>query len=668
MQLLMVATIGVLAYMLGGSMFMGLPIMASTVLVSLTVVCWAFQLLFEKDAAVRLNLWSLIFLPFLLYLYYNLYFVSKTPWRGEIETALWLQCTCFFMLFLNWGEGRNALKWIVVGMYAVMSVSIGIGLYYFWYAPDWLPLNRLKAVDHIGRLSGTFGIPNTLAAVLLLIMPILWVYVRLPRLKGYWRLLCGGLALLFMGAFLMTASRGGLIGLSVILLLLPWFWFEKKRHRLQYFGGLCILIALGVITLLWVDVKVEQRVVQAIHEQGERTRPMMWKAAWQIFADNPVFGTGLGSYRLEWYHYRPEGALIDPQFAHSDILEMFSNLGLLGGGLFYGALALVLFTAFKKWQSISFREISFDSIYRESSQQTLDRIREAGMEKTMDSKRLEAFQQGLGSGKKRRHNRQRDKGVLSGQKQVMGAVLLGFTGFLVHLCVDFHLRIPVVCFILILVLAFLLRQFTHRSITFYLDGWRKPAMIGGLMALSLWVFHTGFFSAYGAWHYFNGEECLIRLSLSENRPTNRYGLYSETEYWLEQTLEFQPKHAEAIYRLGRLNLTRAGFQPGNLIEIGQTSALYFDAALKYAPDYCAPMTYMGVAYAYMDADRSEVLPWLRKGIEAAPNYSTSWHYLGWYLSMCPDMRDEALKSLERALTLDPKDEITLDLRARLLLR
>lgn len=75
-------------------------------------------------------------------------------------------------------------------------------------------------------------------------------------------------------------------------------------------------------------------------------RLMMWKSAWQAFLDHPWTGTGLGTYKLEYLHYRlPTEIGSSGDLAHCDYIQLLMEGGpillaaLLAWGIYVAALA-----------------------------------------------------------------------------------------------------------------------------------------------------------------------------------------------------------------------------------------------------------------------------------------------------------------------------------------
>jgi hypothetical protein len=106
-------------------------------------------------------------------------------------------------------------------------------------------------------------------------------------------------------------------------------------------GVVAAAVALGA--LLYATVPgVRARLDGLVQDRGEKTRPIVWRAAWQLWQDSPVLGTGAGSYNVLFERYRPERFWDEPQWAHNDYLNTLSDYGAVGFGLFFGGVVIVV--------------------------------------------------------------------------------------------------------------------------------------------------------------------------------------------------------------------------------------------------------------------------------------------------------------------------------------
>lgn len=134
-------------------------------------------------------------------------------------------------------------------------------------------------------------------------------------------LTCGVIALF------LTFSRGAYLGFSAALIFTLLGSLASKRRKKIAGAGLAILIA--SIILLNFNNPISQRFYATFNltEGSNIQRIAIWKEAFEIFKNNPLFGTGIGNYAVEkniLADYR------DPSNAHNLYLDIAAETGIFG--------------------------------------------------------------------------------------------------------------------------------------------------------------------------------------------------------------------------------------------------------------------------------------------------------------------------------------------------
>jgi O-antigen ligase len=335
-------------------------------------------------------------LPFLVYAGFNAAMVSPVPWLGWADWTGWAIFAAVHWIALNGLAPGSPRRWVHGVMATTAVVSVGLACYQRWYDPDWLMLGRTQTIYFAGRTSGAFGVPNSQAAMLLLLLPIAIGRAIEPATTGLRRVLAVLLTLIFLFGLYLTISRGAWLSLALAVALWPLLMPNRSwRFRL----GLAA-VALSVSVLVGVALyhavpSVRSRLVALVVDRGETTRPIMWRAAWSLFREQPVLGSGAGSYNTLFERYRPSGFRDEPQWAHNDYLNTLSDYGVVGFGLLAGGF-------------------------------------------------LWAIGRALRAGRLRERRAR--------------AITIGLVGFALSLAIDFHLKIPALAMFLAVILAEWLRS------------------------------------------------------------------------------------------------------------------------------------------------------------------------------------------------------------------
>ena len=175
--------------------------------------------------------------------------------------------------------------------------------------------------------------------------PLLWrsvlrqLFLRMPRSVSV------PLAMLILcsAGFLMTNSRAGIV-LSFVSLIIA--FATVFRHDVPRRGGGAVIILISVVTALLLLQVFGGRVsgrfdVQGLSDEG---RLDVYRSTLKMIADNPWFGTGLGTFAWGFPAFRSANISMWGVWdrAHSTPLELASDLGLPLAGIIILAWLIIL--------------------------------------------------------------------------------------------------------------------------------------------------------------------------------------------------------------------------------------------------------------------------------------------------------------------------------------
>ncbi|AOS45294.1 O-Antigen ligase [Lacunisphaera limnophila] len=544
-----------------------------------------------------LHLAWLIPLPFLLYALASTVWVAPAPWLAWREWHLWFQAWLVFGLVLHCGLGR-AQTWTLVGTLALLVlVGTGMAAYQRFVDPTWMMLGRTQAAQFVGRSAGMFGIPNSFAGLIGLLLPVCLVLLFSRVVRPAAKILCAWLALLLLFALVLTGSRGGWIALGLALLAWPFLGTGDWRRRV--WGGLAgLVLAASAFGLLHrYSDEARQRLEPLLDGRLEASRPILWRAGWQMWQEAPWLGRGAASYNVLFEQYRPRGFHDEPRWAHNDHLNTLTDYGLVGFALWAGGGAVLL------WRG------------------------------------------GLAMRRARREGRGGD--LLQHWRWRLG-LLLGLMAFGLHLGVDFHTKIPALILAAAVISALLVRDD---------PAWRRPCRpVMAVAGLALLLGGVIFWSGTRAIPAYRAED----LRSEARRSIDRFARTGEGELRrlipaakadFIRAVRIDAANGQAWSDLAYATVQGWHAQGGDLVTLGRYAELAADEALDRCPLIAEFWVRKAVALD-IQRGRPETESCYRRALELAPNFAGWWFYYAYHLQAFPNKKAEALAAAEKGLTLD----------------
>jgi O-antigen ligase len=191
-----------------------------------------------------------------------------------------------------------------------------------------------------GRLGGATGDPNFLAAgvvaaVVLAAALLLSRYEVPTRMRPLVSAAVGLILIILIAGIVATQSRGGLVAcLVVIVVAIPAF----PRQR-RWVMTIVLMLAAIMAVAFALSPSALQRVTQAGNGSG---RTDEWTIALRVVKAHPLTGVGDANYTVVERNYtRLPGTLTEaqylvdrPEVAHNTYLQLLSEIGIIGFGLF----------------------------------------------------------------------------------------------------------------------------------------------------------------------------------------------------------------------------------------------------------------------------------------------------------------------------------------------
>ena len=275
-----------------------------------------------------------------------------TRWALAQFTAAAL---CFYLGYASLG-GARSLAGFWLGLLVGFAVVLGSGLeqhfgglaesrehFLLYVQPQMkeVPPELMKRMTS-GRIFGTLFYPNTLATVILLLLPgllgLLWS-LKAWLTTGARMFLMAALALAALACLVWSGSKGGwLVMLLVGLVALLQVRFSR-RWKLTLVG---LVLAAGLVGFFWRYA--------AFFEEGATSvgaRFDYWRAAAQTVSNHPWLGSGPGTFGVVYQRIkRPDAEMA--RMAHNDYLQQGSDSGIPGLLAYGGFVVLALAGAYPR--------------------------------------------------------------------------------------------------------------------------------------------------------------------------------------------------------------------------------------------------------------------------------------------------------------------------------
>lgn len=336
-------------------------------------------------------------------------FLKKKDYNSAIQAVYQYKFTLVYSLLVCWAMGSyfyaiNPTETLVTLVRLINTYFIFIHLSILYYQQDMKQLfngialftaliltydaifvlnGLLKNMEsmnldqNIISLMGNHGNKNVMAATLLIKFPFcLWL---LFKNKGFIRFLGMGILMVGVMGLLVLNTRSTYVGLAIIIILFiaTTVYFKKENSKkaittqIAYF---IIPIFLGIFfanLILENAVKLQdvqtgygtvaKRIGDITLASEQNSRIHLWGTAIDYTLKHPFIGAGYGNWKLASIPYEKAFAneLFVPYHAHNDFLEMFADLGIIGGLSFGLMFILGLLFTLQTWRNKEAKDFHF---------------------------------------------------------------------------------------------------------------------------------------------------------------------------------------------------------------------------------------------------------------------------------------------------------------------
>lgn len=276
--------------------------------------------------------------------------VTALPETTRPQVYRLLTGVALYYAIVNWATSITRLRLLVIGtMLAGLLLAVSAPVSVTWLDSGKLPFISHSLYAHFTPLVSDTVNPNVMAGALVILLPtplaaLLFGWQQLSKLT---RGLAGVTALFMSGILILTQSRGGLMALAAVLLVMA---------LLRWRRGWLLLLASAIPGAIALQLLGAGVVLNALTTNnsfgGIENRLEIWSRAWYMIQEFPFTGIGMGSFQevtdmLYPLFLSPSGI----PHAHNLFLQVAVDLGIPGLIAWLAILMLVSTTA---WQIYSY--------------------------------------------------------------------------------------------------------------------------------------------------------------------------------------------------------------------------------------------------------------------------------------------------------------------------
>jgi O-antigen ligase len=299
---------------------------------ALLLLVWAFAICFGPEAKIE---WSALNWPFLGFIAVGvgqlLFHATAYPYLTREELLLVAAYFIFFFLAAQAFRTRadmTMLLWFLI--FLGFSVSL-LGIIQHFTSPN--EIYWFRRMPQGGDAFGPYVNRNHFAGFVELVAPVALSLIVFRGMRRDLFLMAGLLAIVPIGALILSGSRGGIVSFAFEIGVLALLARSRRGREGPRIGAIAIIALAALALIVWLGAGHAIERFSTMHP-GEVTlsrRYTMFVGASHVFRDHIVSGAGLGTLVSVYPRYETfyDGKLID--HVHNDYIETLAETGILGG-------------------------------------------------------------------------------------------------------------------------------------------------------------------------------------------------------------------------------------------------------------------------------------------------------------------------------------------------
>ena len=572
----------------------------------------------------RLSGVPFFFLPFSIWACLSVLYFSPVPWRGAYELVYLAGGLIFLWVGLNNLRTRAHLWVLLLCALAPAAAAVFRAYYQFFQsrtslADAWVSYPIELHADYAGRATGLFADPHSYAAYVLILLPGVWIAAIVPRLPVVLRVFFFYTGVILVASIAFAQSYWAAAMVGVLVVVVPFFCFERMKRRLLVAGGGLFATLLVFAGMFFASLPFERGFTHALSGEGEGLRLTLWKEALALWREHPLTGQGAGAY--SWAVERTNASMLPfvPVTPHNDFLLVLTQYGLLGAVLLFGPLGFILYRAYRRCSEEPFAR----------------RFREV---KTYVKMPFDRFFLSIGLG---------------------GMLAFGMVAFFL-----FPFYVPALLLLGLVLMVICGKYSFARTVAI------PPGSMAGILYFLATVVAGFLFAVYGGGRL-DSQALELRASQElEHLVAAQIPITGERErldavvHRYADAVSADPENVDAWIGMSSAICQMHYRNPAVFERTGARALEAAGRAYALCPEYWRASAQLGIAHA-LRGDLEAAERALARAVEMAPNSSHANYYYAAFLSRTGASLDLARRHVKRALEINPDHEVARQLQSRL---
>ena len=327
------------------------------------IILWIIKLLSVEGVTWNKNKLNLPIYLFIIILSFSL-MISNTIEVSFGDYIIFISYIILYFLVINVIGKKNEFD-SFIKLYFLTSFIVPLYTLIQYYGFD-------PYLDNLHSLTSTIGQKNWISNYLAMIFPVVFSYFLLEQTKKDKIKYFFFLSILY-ATLMICQSRGIWISISITTILAIYIIFKFKLIKIFQENKkwlTLLLVTFLIITIIYSTdnplnksaITIPQRALSTFDEQDPsiNTRLLIWGATLDMIKDKPLFGSGIGTFKMNYLDYQANYLKENPYYikysgkaaeAHNEYLQIWAELGIIGLGIFLSIIFIFYNIAIKYFKN-----------------------------------------------------------------------------------------------------------------------------------------------------------------------------------------------------------------------------------------------------------------------------------------------------------------------------